>query len=306
MFNFKIQKTMKKLLLMGMLLVAMMVQAQTKIAPKMDKGMKKVYDAESVINVNGQKDVKLTSETTFTVKEATAAGYVVEMIVTKVEGNSDNSDMTGRIMLLSEQMMTNLPMLVETDKDGKPLRVQNFESLKEKMSAYSDKLIDELLKEIPQLTDMMSKETLKQQVMSSVTEETLLKSVTESSNPMTLNGKTITMGAQDEYVNNEGMKMKRMYFTGADGTITVTANLNMSKDELKQFIIGQVEKQMPDQAEMLKNNIDMLMGNLKFEDTEKAIYTLASDGWVKTIVAERSRELMGQKMSTKVSTTLKD
>jgi hypothetical protein len=226
---------------MGMLLVAMMVQAQTKIAPKMDKGMKKVYDAESVINVNGQKDVKLTSETTFTVKEATAAGYVVEMIVTKVEGNSDNSDMTGRIMLLSEQMMTNLPVLVETDKDGKPLRVQNFESLKEKISAYCDKLIDELLKEIPQLTDMMSKETLKQQVMSSVTEETLLKSVTESSNPMTLNGKTITMGAQDEYVNNEGMKMKRMYFTGADGTITVTANLNMSKDELKQFIIGQVE-----------------------------------------------------------------
>lgn len=306
MFNFKIQKTMKKLLLMGMLLVAMMVQAQTKIAPKMDKGMKKVYDAESVINVNGQKEVKLTSETTFTVKEATAAGYVVEMIVTKVEGNSDNSDMTGRIMLLSEQMMTNLPVLVETDKDGKPLRVQNFESLKEKISAYCDKLIDELLKEIPQLTDMMSKETLKQQVMSSVTEETLLKSVTESSNPMTLNGKTITMGAQDEYVNNEGMKMKRMYFTGADGTITVTANLNMSKDELKQFIIGQVEKQMPDQAEMVKNNIDMLMGNLKFEDTEKAIYTLASDGWVKTIVAERSRELMGQKMSTKVSTTLKD
>ena len=50
----------------------------------------------------------------------------------------------------------------------------------------------------------------------------------------------------------------------------------------------------------------MLMGNLKFEDTEKAIYTLASDGWVKTIVAERSRELMGQKMSTKVSTTLKN
>ena len=297
---------MKKLLLMGMLLVAMMVQAQTKIAPKMDKGMKKVYNAESVINVNGQKDVKLTSETTFTVKEATAAGYVVEMIVTKVEGNSDNSDMTGRIMLLSEQMMTNLPVLVETDKDGKPLRVQNFESLKEKISAYCDKLIDELLKEIPQLTDMMPKETLKQQVMSSVTEETLLKSVTESSNPMTLNGKTITMGAQDEYVNNEGMKMKRMYFTGADGTITVTANLNMSKDELKQFIIGQVEKQMPDQAEMVKNNIDMLMGNLKFEDTEKAIYTLASDGWVKTIVAERSRELMGQKMSTKVSTTLKD
>lgn len=291
---------------MGMLLVAMMVQAQTKIAPKMDKGMKKVYNAESVINVNGQKDVKLTSETTFTVKEATAAGYVVEMIVTKVEGNSDNSDMTGRIMLLSEQMMTNLPVLVETDKDGKPLRVQNFESLKEKISAYCDKLIDELLKEIPQMTDMMSKETLKQQVMSSVTEETLLKSVTESSNPMTLNGKTITMGAQDEYVNNEGMKMKRMYFTGADGTITVTANLNMSKDELKQFIIGQVEKQMPDQAEMVKNNIDMLMGNLKFEDTEKAIYTLASDGWVKTIVAERSRELMGQKMSTKVSTTLKD
>ena len=297
---------MKKLLLMGMLLVAMMVQAQTKIAPKMDKGMKKVYDAESVINVNGQKDVKLTSETTFTVKEATAAGYVVEMIVTKVEGNSDNSDMTGRIMLLSEQMMTNLPVLVETDKDGKPLRVQNFESLKEKISAYCDKLIDELLKEIPQLTDMMSKETLKQQVMSSVTEETLLKSVTESSNPMTLNGKTITMGAQDEYVNNEGMKMKRMYFTGADGTITITANLNMSKDELKQFIIGQVEKQMPDQAEMVKSNIDMLMGNMKFEDTEKAIYTLASDGWVKTIVAERSRELMGQKMSTKVSTTLKD
>ena len=100
--------------------------------------------------------------------------------------------------------------------------------------------------------------------------------------------------------------MQRTYFlTKKDGsTITTSSKMNMSKDEIKQMIIAQIEKAMPEQAEMIKQNIDMMMGQLTFDASEKATYDFGPDGWITSLKAETTNDAMGQKTATTASVTL--
>ena len=100
---------------------------------------------------------------------------------------------------------------------------------------------------------------------------------------MALNGKSIASGAQDEYTNSQGMKMKRFYLVNGK-KVTATSTMNMTQDDMKKMIIEKVEQLAPGQAQMVKDNIDTLVesGLLKAEGSEKAVYELADDGWVKT------------------------
>lgn len=280
-----------------MLLVALVTSAQVKVAPKMQKGDKKTYVMESVITLPGQKEMKMTGESVLEVKDARADGYVIDYMVVDVQTDNDANDLAGRILALSNEMLKKSHQQYLTDKDGKVVKVLNYEEVIKSIGETCDKLVDELLAQAPDLGAMLSKEILKEQVMGSYTEEALLKTLHTVTSPFALNGKTIATGAQDEYENEQGLKMKRMYFVNADGSIVTSSTMNMSKDDMKKMIIEQVEKMAPDQAEMVKQNIDMVMnsGMMKIESTEKATYTFQADGWVSSIKAEVNNDAMGQK-----------
>jgi len=81
----------------------------------------------------------------------------------------------------------------------------------------------------------------------------------------------------------------------------------MTKDELKALIIQQVEKTIPQQADVVKQNIDQLMdsGMLKMDMKEAVSYEVQPDGWVKSIKAEITNDTMGQKIKTTTTVTLK-
>ena len=174
------------------------------------------------------------------------------------------------------------------------------------LKEMADKLIDKLIETVPQITQMMSKDMLKQQVVESATEDNIVKSMLTSTSPLALNGMTVMTGAQDEYVNVAGIKMKRMFFVNGKN-ITTNSSMNMSNDEMKQLIIAQVEKMAPDQAEMIKKNIDAVMasGMIKIDMKGTATYELQDDGWVKTIKNEETQETMGQQAKTTATVTLK-
>ena len=187
---------------------------------------------------------------------------------------------------------------VATDSEGKILKIINKDELNEKIKAKADKAISEVLESSPELAQL-PKEAIVEQISARLNDEALL----ETFDVLTLNGKTIVSGAQEEYTK-EGMKMKRMYFvTGKN--IIANSTLNMSKDELKQFIIDQVTADMPEQAEMIKQNIDMIMSSAKFDLSEKTTYELQDNGWVKSIKTDSKREMMGQKSSSTSVVTLK-
>lgn len=298
---------MKKLFLVSMMLTMVMAaQAQLKVAPQMQKGDQKNYEVTIVTDIPGQGSFTINEEMAYSVTDATATGYVVKMETTKMTSDVKAENIAGQIVAAAQEVMINIPLLIATDQAGKPLGINNYAEISKKIDTQSDVLIEKMFKAIPQLSMALPKNALKQQILTSLSEEALLKTIQWSVNPMALNGKTIMTGAQEEYINDQGIKMKRMYFVNGRN-VTVNGSANMSKEELKKLIIEQVEKMMPEQADMVKQNIDQLIesGMLKLDMKETGSYEYQEDGWVKTIKSENVTENMGQKVTVNTTVTLK-
>lgn len=298
---------MKKLMMVGLMLTAAIaLQAQLKVAPKMEKGTVKTYVGQTTVTIPAQGDVKVSDETKYTVVDATADGYVIDMETVNVQAECDASNIAGKLLVASQEIMKGITFRIAVDKDGKIQKLLNSDEVQPKLTKAMESIVDQLLKDIPQLGSMVSKDDLKKQVVETFTPEALLKSFQESTSPFTLNGKTITTGAQEDYVSKDGLKMRRMYFVQGQN-IVANSTLNMTKDEMKEMLIKMVEKSAPDQAAMVKENIDQIMssGMLKMDMKETATYELQADGWVKSIKGESTTETMGQKVVTKSTATLK-
>lgn len=298
---------MKKVILLSVMLVASMaISAQTKIVPQMKKGLKKVYATTATVSVGGQKDVKMTSETKYTVTEANADGYVVDMMVTSFATDADVNDVAGQMISATQEMMKDVNVRLQTNKDGQVVGIKNYAEVKKQIDAFGAKIVDKLMESVPQLSQVMSKDALKQQIQESVNEQALIRSLKEADGVLMLNGKTPMTGAQEEYVNEKGVKMKRMYFVNGKSIVT-NGSANITKDELKAMIIEQVEKTMPAQAEIVKQNIDQLLssGMLKVDIKETSTYEMGDDSWVKSLKTESNSEFVGTKTVVKSETVCK-
>jgi hypothetical protein len=298
---------MKKVILLSvMLVVSMAISAQTKIVPQMKKGLKKVYATTATVSVGGQKDVKMSSETKYTVTEANADGYVVDMVVTSFATDADVNDVAGQMISATQEMMKDVNVRLQTNKDGQVVGIKNYAEVKKQIDAFGAKIVDKLMESVPQLSEVMSKDALKQQIQESVNEQALIRSLKEADGVLMLNGKTPMTGAQEEYVNEKGVKMKRMYFVNGKSIVT-NGSANITKDELKAMIIEQVEKTMPAQAEIVKQNIDQLLssGMLKVDIKETSTYEMGDDSWVKSVKTESNSEFVGTKTVVKSETVCK-
>lgn len=294
--------------MVGLLLTMMVaVQAQVKVAPKMAKGMQKVYVTESKVGIPGQPEFNMTAETKYSVTGAVKGGYTMEVVTTEFKCDATDNNIAAKLMSAPFELLKGLTVRVTTDQDGQVKSIDNFAELKKKVDEVGGQLVNELFEKVSMLSQVMDKETLKKQVLSNVTPESMLKSMQVTNSPLMLNGKTVTMGMQEDYTADYGLKMKRMYFVNGN-KITTNGSLNMSKDDMKQLIIKEVEKIMPSQADMVKENIDQLMdsGMAKIDSKETATYELQDDGWVKSILSETTYQMMGQNTKTVVRVEIKD
>lgn len=299
---------MKKIMLVGLMLTMMVaVKAQVKVAPKLAKGVEKVYVSESKVGVPGQPEFNMTAETKYTVTGATKNGYTMEVVTTDFKSDAADNNIVGRLMSASGELLKGLTVRVTTDQNGQVKSIDNYDELKKKVDDMGNKIVDGLFEKVPMLSQLMDKESLKKQVLSNVTHEGMLRSLKMTNSPLMLNGRTVTMGMQDDYTADYGLKMKRMYFVNGN-MITTNGSLNMTKDEMKQLIIREVEKMMPAQADLVKENIDQLMdsGMLKLDSKETASYELQDDGWVKNIKVETTYEVVGQNTKTEINVKIKD
>ena len=298
---------MKKIMMVSLMLtIAMALQAQVKVAPKMEKGTVKTYVAEATITLPGQGDVKVTADSKYSITDAKADSYVLEMVSTDVKTECEPGNIAGKLVAAAQEMMKDAVVRATLDKDGRIQNILNGDEVKARVDKQADTFIDQMLADVPQLAGVVSKDALKQQVSQALTIEGLVQTLQQATSPLALNGKTIASGSQEEFVSQEGLKMKRMYFVNGK-TIIANSVMNMTEDEMKQTIIKQVEKSAPDQAQMIKDNIDQLMstGMLKMDHKETATYELQDDGWVKSIVVESTTETMGQKVVSKSIVMLK-
>ncbi|MBQ6201757.1 MAG: hypothetical protein IJK50_10065 [Prevotella sp.] len=298
---------MKKIMMVSLMLtIAMALEAQVKVAPKMEKGTVKTYVAEATITLPGQGDVKVTADSKYAITDAKADSYVLEMVSTDVKTECEPGNIAGKLVAAAQEMMKDAVVRATLDKDGRIQNILNGDEVKARVDKQADAFIDQMLADVPQLAGVVSKDALKQQVSQALTVEGLVQTLQQATSPLALNGKTIASGSQEEFISQEGLKMKRMYFVNGK-TIIANSVMNMTEDEMKQTIIKQVEKSAPDQAQMIKDNIDQLMstGMLKMDHKETATYELQDDGWVKSIVVDSTTETMGQTVVSKSIVTLK-
>lgn len=297
---------MKKTILLSiMLTAAFAANAQLKVSPKMTQGDQKNYASTTVINIPGQGTVTINDESSISVAEVLSDGFVLSYETNKVSTDAKADNVIGQIMAAAQEVMMGSNVRIVTDKDGKPLRLDNFDAVKQQVAKKADAILDQMLKAAPQLGQMMSRDDLRNQILENITADNILKSMQNITSPIALNGKTVMTGAQEDFVNEQGLKLKRMYFVNGN-KVTANSSMNMSKDEMKQLIISTVEKAAPDQAAMIKQNIDQVMasGMIKFDLKETATYEIGDDGWVKSINGESTNESMGQSMSVKSTVTL--
>ncbi|MCR4603797.1 MAG: hypothetical protein K5683_09760 [Prevotella sp.] len=295
---------MKKLILTSaVLLMALIAQAQTMISPKLENGFKAMYTEANQISVGGQ-ELKINIDQEYAVSDVSANGAVITVTITdtQMEGGSEDANMAGQMLLIPVNMRKGVAFKLATDANGQVQKIMNYDEAKAAVTKNLEELVGKMLADNPEIGQMLPKDKLIEQFSNRIKEQTLLEDFKESG-VLALNGKQVANGAVED-IEKEGLQMKRMYFIAGQNIIT-NANVNMTKDQLKEFIIKQVEEQAPEQAEMIKKNIDMVMGQMKIEISEKNTYTMNDNGWVKSIKGEASQDIMGQSLKQSTVTTLK-
>ena len=289
-----------------MLLMAWTAQAQNsiKVVPTMKKGDVRTYEIEVSSNIP-DSPVKMAQQSVYTVVDANSNGYVMDITYKEWTTNGESAGLVGKLMSMSESMMQNAHMRLATDKQGLPVKILNYDEMRKQMEETVAKIIDEVKQSAPEMGELMRWDNLAKEAVAQMDESVILHNMLINS-PLMLNGKTLSTGSEEEYITPGGMKMKRHY-TVNGRTIVAKSELNMSEDDLKNYIISQVEKAMPSQAEMIKQNIDMVMqsGMMKIEMTEDTTYELQDDGWVKSIKTVMNNKMMGKDIRTVSTVTMK-
>ena len=299
---------MKKMILASVMLVlSLAMQAQVRVFPKMNVGDKYVYDCVTNSQLPGQQKMTAKSTMEFYVSQKTADGYIVDVTMTEMTSNSDN-DLTSMIMNMTEGMLKGVKIRVAVNAKGVAQRITNFSEIKQKCSTYFDSFINRLYTEHPQMANFMPKENLKAESMKTVTEEVLLHGITNTAtNPLSLNGKTITEGMTDNYTSSVDIKMKRTYHVLGANKFSTHAVSNMSREDLKAFLIKKVGDSQPDKLEEFKNGLDVALesGALTLEATEDNVFELNANGWPKRIETKSIVNMAGAETTISAISTLR-
>ena len=276
-----------------------------KVTPALKKGMNKTYTNTTAITTMDQT-VNITNEEHFSITKETAQGYEMLVETTNFSSDAKDDNLASRLLTLGTEILKDAKVQVSLDKEGKLLDIINYEEVKSKCVSTGELMVDELLKAAPEISQVLTKEAIMEQVTGSLTQENLIKSLTGNTNPLALFGLTIVNGMQDKY-NNNMVDLKRTWLVNGK-KIFASAKSDMSKEELKAYVLSQVEKLAPQQADMIKDNIDMVLnsGLVKIDVTENANYELGDDLWIKSMETTVETDMMGQKSSTRTKIQLKN
>lgn len=298
---------MKKVFLLSIvILMSVSVFGQSiKVTPVLKKGMKKAYMNTTAVTTMDQT-ITITSDQLLTITKETPQGYEMTMENANFSSDAKDENLASRLLTLGSEILKDTKVQVRLDKDGKLLDIINYEEVKNRSVATGERMVDELFKAAPEISQVLTKEAIMEQVTGALTQENLIKSLTGNTNPLALFGLTIVNGMQDKY-NNNMVDLKRTWLVNGK-KIFASAKSDMSKEELKAYVLSQVEKLAPQQADMIKDNIDMVLnsGLVKIDVTENANYELGDDLWIKSMETTVETDMMGQKSSTRTKIQLKN
>ena len=305
---------MKKSLLTFVLLLAVTaLNAQTLIKAKFQKGDQATYESVADIKVSvpmagNSESIKTNSQTKITVKNATADGYVIEMTTTniKMEGNQEVAQQTGNML---NQYLSNVPMLLKTDANGKITDLLNYEEVQTKTSKFAMASIDSLYKAKPEMEKALPKYKMAMSVNSQLTKEAFIESA-ENNTFFILFGKTLKTGDKED-MNKQGIKTTITYEVNKEpNALNIIGKIkgNMAEDDVKAFFIDKMKQMGADDAVVSKLDANwgqlQKMGMAKMDLDGTSTTKLLNSGWATEYSTNVKTKMMGMEMTINTVTKL--
>ena len=305
---------MKKLLFtLAFVLAVTALNAQTLIKANFQKGDQATYESVADIKLSApmagnSESIKTNSKTKITVKDATAEGYVIEMMTTnvKMDGNVEVFQQTGNML---NQYLSNVPLLLKTDADGKVKDLLNYTEVQTKVSKFAMAFMDSLYKAKPEMEKALPKYKMAMSMNSLLTKEAFIESV-EYNSFFILFGKTLKTGDKVD-MNKQGIKTTVTYEVNKEpNALNIIGKIkgNMTEDDVKAFLINKMKQIGADEAMVSKLDANwgqmkqMGMANMDVNGT--SITKLLNTGWATEYSTDVKTKVMGMEMTINSVTKL--
>ncbi len=296
----------KSLITFALLLAVTALNAQTLIKAKFQKGDKAVYETVTDVKINtpmggGSESIKANSKTKITVQDATADGYIIEVLTTnmKMEGSKEIAQQTGNML---NQYLSNIPMLLKTDANGKVKDLLNYTEVQTKVSKFAMTFIDSLYNAKPEMEKALPKYKMAMSMNSLFTKEAFIESV-EYNTFFQLFGKTLKTGDKEDK-DMQGIKTTVTYEINKEPNalnIIGKINGNMTEDDVKAFLIDKMKQMGADEGmtSQLEANWGRMkqMGMAKMDVNGTSMTKLLNTGWATEYSTDMKTKMMGMDMT---------
>ncbi|MFC2438344.1 MAG: hypothetical protein ACFNS5_07420 [Prevotella melaninogenica] len=305
---------MKKSFLTFVLLIAVTaLNAQTLIKANFQKGDQATYESVADIKLSApmagnSESIKTNSQTKITVKDATADGYVIEMTTTnvKMEGNQEVFQQTGNML---NQYLSNVPLLLKTDANGKVKDILNYTEVQTQVSKLAMASIDSLYKAKPEMEKTLPKYKMAMSINSLLTKEAFIESA-ENNSFFILFGKTLKTGDKVD-MNKQGIKTTVTYEVNKEpNALNIIGKIkgNMTEDDVKAFFIDKMKQIGADEAMVSKLDANWgqmkQMGMAKMDVDGTSMTKLLNSGWATEYSTDVKTKMMGMEMTINSVTKL--
>lgn len=305
---------MKKSLLTFVLLLAVTaLNAQTLIKANFQKGDQATYESVANIKVSvpmagTSESIKTNGQTKITVKDASAEGYVIEMTTTniKMEGNQEVAQQTGNML---NQYLSNVPLLLKTDANGKVKDILNYTEVQTQVSKLAMAYIDSLYKAKPEMEKTLPKYKMAMSINSLLTKEAFIESA-ENNSFFIFFGKTLKTGDKEE-MNKQGIKTTVTYEVNKEpNALNIIGKIkgNMTEDDIKAFFIDKMKQIGADEAMVSKLDANWgqmkQMGMAKMDVDGTSMTKLLNSGWATEYSTDVKTKMMGMEMTINSVTKL--
>lgn len=297
---------MKKSLLTFVLLIAVTaLNAQTLIKANFQKGDQATYESVANIKVSvpmagTSESIKTNGQTKITVKDASADGYVIEMTTTniKMEGNQEVAQQTGNML---NQYLSNVPLLLKTDANGKVKDILNYTEVQTQVSKLAMASIDSLYKAKPEMEKTLPKYKMAMSINSLLTKEAFIESA-ENNSFFIFFGKTLKTGDKVD-MNKQGIKTTVTYEVNKEpNALNIIGKIkgNMTEDDVKAFFIDKMKQIGADEAMVSKLDANWgqmkQMGMAKMDVDGTSTTKLLNSGWATEYSTDVKTKMMGMEM----------
>lgn len=297
---------MKKSLLTFVLLLAVTaLNAQTLIKANFQKGDQATYESVANIKVSvpmagTSESIKTNGQTKITVKDASADGYVIEMTTTniKMEGNQEVAQQTGNML---NQYLSNVPLLLKTDANGKVKDILNYTEVQTQVSKLAMASIDSLYKAKPEMEKTLPKYKMAMSINSLLTKEAFIESA-ENNSFFIFFGKTLKTGDKVD-MNKQGIKTTVTYEVNKEpNALNIIGKIkgNMTEDDVKAFFIDKMKQIGADEAVVSKLDANWgqmkQMGMAKMDLDGTSTTKLLNSGWATEYSTDVKTKMMGMEM----------